>query len=176
MLIGIGIKIVYSSDPRWSPGDWEDVHQLREKGNCIECHTSTEQFGTVSPEKNGITSLPTKYHTKQFRLYTHGRTKSHSSASCFSCHRKNSCNSCHNQMPDTHTSDFVNPTGRGKGMEMHIMIGRIRPSSCLICHNSFKNECTNCHTLQEVSPWQVKGQQQLKKWERIHRSENIETN
>jgi len=173
---GLGANLVNSTATKVIPGEWEDVHQWREQGKCLDCHTSTENFSKTNLNLDHSINLPTKYHTDKFRKFTHGRTISVNPQSCLSCHRKNTCNTCHAQMPDTHTSRFTNPTGSGDGIKYHVVIGKIRPSSCLICHKSFKNDCTSCHTLNEILPWQKKALIQLKNWKGFIDRENIEEN
>ncbi len=137
-----------------------DVHQWIHNGKCLECHSKHEYIDDV---KLGLNIPPSKYHTEQFRKYTHGKKAFLSIQSCSTCHEKNECLDCHNSLPDSHTRDFVKPDG--VGMERHIMLAKLGISSCLTCHNSFINDCTSCHTPSEVKPWEEKGKASLIKWD-----------
>jgi hypothetical protein len=130
-----------------------NVHEWRHDGKCMECHSQHVVNGDRRENvKQGLLIPPPKSHTDQFRKYTHGRTQNFSYQRCSSCHLNNECKSCHNVLPESHTSDFIVPSGIG--MERHIMLATINPSSCLTCHKSFVVQCTGCHTPAEVKPWE----------------------
>ena len=138
-----------------------DVHKWRYDGECLECHSEHEYVDKV---KLGLSIPPSKYHTEQFRQYTHGK---HSSAqSCSTCHKQKDCLDCHNSLPDSHTQDFVKPAGIG--LERHIMLAKMGISSCLTCHQNFLKDCTPCHTPSEVKPWEEEGKKSLMKWENMY--------
>jgi hypothetical protein len=129
----------------------------------MECHSSHDYVNKniLKSDKN----IPAaKYHTEIFQKYTHGRMENITSESCYSCHQTNSCKDCHSRKPETHTTDFTHPKGSSRGMEEHIMLARLRPSSCLVCHDSFVSDCTNCHTQEEAEKWQNTGDDVLLKW------------
>ncbi len=133
-----------------------NVHEWRNDGKCMQCHSQHEHIKNgVKDIKQGLLIPPPKSHNEQFRRYTHGRTKNFSYQRCASCHLKTECESCHNTIPESHSSDFINPSGNG--LERHIMLASINPSSCLTCHKSFVVECVECHTAAEVKPWQEAG-------------------
>jgi len=130
-----------------------NVHEWRNDGKCMECHS--QHAGNDNERKNvkaGLVIPPPKSHTYRFRKYTHGRTQGFSYQRCSSCHLNNECKSCHNILPESHTGDFVAPSGIG--MERHIMLATINLSSCLTCHKSFVVQCTGCHTPAEVELWE----------------------
>jgi len=136
-----------------------DVHQWRYNGKCMDCHSQHSDSDNV---KKGLVIPPPKSHTDQFRRYTHGKKKNFSYKRCSSCHLKSECSNCHNILPESHSSDFVKPSGIG--MKRHIILATINPSSCLTCHKSFVSQCTNCHTVAEVKPWEEQGIKKLIKW------------
>ncbi|MCW9047979.1 MAG: hypothetical protein OQK46_07860 [Gammaproteobacteria bacterium] len=130
-----------------------NVHEWRYDGKCKQCHSQHEHIkNEINDIKPALLIPPPKSHNEQFRRYTHGRTENFSYQRCASCHIKSECESCHNTLPESHTSDFVNPSGNG--LERHIMLASINPSSCLTCHKSFVVACVECHTASEVKPWQ----------------------
>lgn len=137
-----------------------NVHEWRNDGKCMQCHSQHDNIkNAINDIKPGLLIPPPKSHDDQFRRYTHGRTNNFSYPRCASCHLKTECDACHNVLPESHTSDFVKPSGNG--MERHIMLASINPSSCLTCHKSFLVECVECHTAEEVKPWQRDAQQML---------------
>lgn len=133
-----------------------DVHEWRNDGKCMECHSKHNSDIKV---KEGQVIPPPKSHSDQFRKYTHGRSQNFSQQRCASCHLKSECTSCHNVLPESHSTDFVVPTGRG--MERHIMLATINPASCLTCHKSFAIECVSCHTAAEVMPWENQARKKM---------------
>ncbi len=164
VIFASNVKYAKSSDPNLSLGEWEDVHKWRKSGDCIDCHASNISDGDLSDFDKGVTIYSASYHTEEFKKFTHGHTPDVATESCLSCHEQKSCVTCHTQMPSTHTSDFTHPGGDGDGMQLHIMLGRMRPSSCLTCHNSFVDDCTGCHTVSECEKWMIEGEEDLGKW------------
>ena len=164
VLLGSKIKHDKSSDPGRSLGEWEDVHKWRKSGDCMDCHADNVTDGDLADLDKGVTIYPASFHTEEFKKFTHGHTDQVATESCLSCHEQSSCVTCHTQMPSTHTSDFTHPDGDGEGMKLHIMLGRLRPSSCLTCHNSFVDACMDCHTLSESEKWMAEGVKDLGKW------------
>ncbi len=130
----------------------QNHHEWRKQGECLECHSQEDPAIMASP----------KYHSVQFRRYTHGRISELTSIKCYACHEISTCQACHNRMPESHTESFVS------GMARHILLGRIRPSSCLVCHQSFVSACTKCHMLAEVSPWENDAKTELLRWKELH--------
>ncbi len=137
----------------------QNHHEWRKQGKCLDCHSQEELAIMASP----------KYHTVQFRRYTHGRISELTSVKCYACHEIDTCQNCHNRMPESHTAGFVhfNASKNLEGIERHILLGRIRPSSCLICH-TFVSTCTKCHTFVEVSSWEKDAKIELLRWKELH--------
>lgn len=128
---------------------WEqDVHAWRYAGECLDCHAKQDD----APPKSGWTIPPPDSHDARFRRYTHGKAEGFSFARCAACHRSAECRDCHAMAPESHTRDFMQP--QGLGMERHIMLGRVRPATCLGCHESFQRDCALCHTPAELAPWE----------------------
>lgn len=136
-----------------------DVHAWRHAGKCLDCHSKQSD----SEPRSGWIITPPVSHNDQFRRYTHGKSGGGGYQRCASCHQQNECQSCHNIMPESHTTDFVKP--RGTGMERHIMLASIRPTSCLTCHQPFVSECVGCHTPAEVMPWEERARREMSDWE-----------
>jgi hypothetical protein len=160
VLIVIAIKLVRATDPHWSLGEWENAHDWRKHGKCLECHSQPQ----------GTTMRPPDYHTAPFRNYTHGRTVALTPTRCYSCHEIQTCQTCHHQKPASHTDSFINPAARSndeKGLTRHLLMGRLRPSSCLICHQSFVSTCTPCHTPAEVTVWEKRALTELAPWNNL---------
>lgn len=134
---------------------WEsDVHAWRHEGRCLDCHAKNSDIEV----KNGWTITPPASHNEQFRHYTHGRGGDFNYQRCASCHQQKECSACHAQPPESHTTDFIEP--RGTGMERHILLGSVRPATCLTCHEPFTRQCVGCHTPAEVQPWQERAQRE----------------
>lgn len=105
------------------------------------------------------------YHSAQFRNATHGRSPSLAPNKCYGCHEIQTCQACHRHKPVSHTESFVNPAHtNGTGFTRHLLMGRLRPSSCLICHQNFVSECTPCHTPSEVTVWEERALTELAPW------------
>ncbi len=146
----------------------EDMHDWKIEGKCIECHKS-HYYVDSKTVKEGWNIPPSKYHTEEFSQFSHGRLEGTTSSRCYSCHKKSSCEACHNKPPSSHTLEFINPKSDSSGMEHHIMLGRMRPSSCLVCHKSFSSACTKCHTSEKAASWQEEAEKILSKWTDLHK-------
>ncbi len=164
VVIASKVKYDKSSAPNASLGEWEEVHKWRKSGECMECHSDNTVNGDLMDTEKGVSIYPTSFHTEEFKKFTHGHTEHVATESCLSCHEQKTCVSCHEQMPPTHTSGFTHPGGGGDGMKLHILLGRMRPSSCLTCHNSFVDDCTGCHSINESEKWTIEGKKDLGKW------------
>ena len=137
--------------------EWrKPAHEWRKQGKCLDCHRDSAQ---------GHTMRPPDYHTEQFRDATHGRTPTLTPSKCYGCHEIQTCQACHRRKPATHTESFIHPDQtNGEGLTRHLLMGRLRPSACLVCHQSFVSECTPCHTPSEVTPWEEQALSQLVPW------------
>lgn len=164
ILAGSGVRLWGGSA---TPIDPQDVHEWRKRGECRDCHSSQVFPAVVDADGTEHLINPAAYHTSKFRRYTHGRRRDLNPLGCVSCHEKQTCVSCHVLPPESHTPDFVAPTGRTDGTHRHTLLGRIRPSSCLTCHGSFVSECTGCHAPAEVQPWQSAAQDELQRWSSV---------
>ena len=133
----------------------QNHHEWRKKGACLECHSQDDLARMASPQ----------YHTAQFRQYTHGRATD--LAKCNACHEISTCHACHQRIPESHTDGFINAQ-TAEGLERHILLGRLRPSSCLVCHQNFVLSCIQCHTIVEVSSWEKDAKKDLMHWEKLY--------
>ncbi len=162
IVAGSGVRLWGGSA---TPIDVEDVHEWRKRGECRDCHADQ----ATAPATAGIEPLiaASAYHTEQFRRYTHGRRGELNPAGCVACHERQACASCHAVRPESHTPDFVAPTGGSDGTDRHTLLGRLRPSACLTCHGSFVSACSECHSPAEVLPWQSAAQDELQRWSSV---------
>jgi hypothetical protein len=165
-VIALGVKF---KDFNFSLETKEDVHEWRKEGKCLECHSS-HYYIDQDTKKECLNIPAAKYHTEEFRRFAHGRLEGATATRCYSCHEKSSCGDCHSKMPTSHTSDFIKPLGNTTGMQRHIMLGRLRPSSCLVCHKSFKSTCIQCHTMEEAEKWEINADEVLSKWTDLHKN------
>lgn len=160
----IGFNVWRSGDPHWSLGEWENVHDWRKDGRCVACHTARGAQPLAAGNPQGRTITPAKYHSEDFRRYTHGRSSKQTPEQCARCHERAVCEACHARPPETHVSAFTHPDGPSEGLEQHVLLGRLRPSSCLVCHRSLVAACMGCHTAEETIEWQEKGREALGAW------------
>lgn len=139
---------------------WETgaSHQRWEEGQCAHCHGHSAG-GTVE-----VTGVP-RFHEEAFRRFTHGRESDIEPRRCFACHSEERCQECHDMAPPSHTSGFRAPEGSSDDALRHVMLGRLRPSSCLRCHGSFVQDCSRCHGLDRLREWQARAQPALRRWE-----------
>lgn len=166
MIVGlISLKIQNSTNFHAnSVGEWEKTDVWREKGKCMDCHKKYDKFITDKNDKLAVI-FPTQYHTEQFRRFAHGIKQEINAESCLSCHRSDTCLSCHLKKPESHTRDFIRVAGEGR--ESHTTLGRLSPTSCLVCHRNSKRECLECHVLSEMSKWEEDKHENLEKWLKI---------
>jgi len=171
LLVIAGVLIIFkftvSTESKASLNAWEDVHQWRVEGECAECHSDLEHVKQGVDEKHTLAIPAAKTHTEQFRRFTHGKDKQFASYSCQSCHEPKSCTTCHAILPETHTSDFIEPTGHSDGSLRHAMLAKTSITSCSSCHQSFIQTCTSCHSMEEVQPWQKQGAKGLSRWNQL---------
>lgn len=164
-------KFTQATDPKPSLKAWEDVHQWRADGECADCH-SEHEYVTDKVDFSLTSAIPApESHTDKFKYFNHGKGEKVGDHSCSSCHKPDACKSCHAIKPETHTRDFLEPTGESVGSLRHIALGKTNPAGCLACHQSFVTECTGCHAVSEVKPWQLKSSDRLSRW---HKMLNIE--
>ena len=138
---------VWSLDPaheQWSAGK-----------SCSECHQDLE--GSAAP------AAP-RYHGEDSWRYVHGRTREPDSQRCFSCHTAQACESCHQIAPDSHTQSFRRPASATNDARRHALLGRLRPSSCMACHRSLPQDCSDCHVPSEIQAWTRDGAESLSRW------------
>ncbi len=148
------LKFTQSTQTKASLHAWENVHEWRADGECADCHSKLEHVEQMVDFKHTLPIPAAKTHTEQFRRFTHGKGEKFSANSCKSCHEPDTCSTCHAILPETHTSDFIEPTGHSLGSLRHGMLAKTSPESCFACHRSFTEACTTCHTPGEVLPWQ----------------------
>lgn len=146
------------------------VHELKNRGECRDCHSKQEHVRSLTAEQKSAAIPPPKSHTEEFRRFSHGRLPQYPPQSCNSCHEKQSCSECHSAPPSSHTSDFMLPKGSTEGSHRHAVYARMRPSSCLNCHENLMDTCSKCHSGAEVEIWRNKGSKELKRWQDAERS------
>jgi hypothetical protein len=167
VILLMGFKFAQSTGTKFNLNAWEDVHQWRTEGECADCHSEHEY---VEKAVDFSTTLPipaAKTHTEQFRRFTHGKDGKFASHSCQPCHEADACQSCHARLPESHTTDFIEPTGNTAGSLRHSMLAKTNPTSCLTCHRSFVQSCTGCHATDEVMPWQKDAAVTLSRWSNL---------
>ena len=147
--------------PPLSLGGWESAHVWWQRGKCSECHRE-EPDGKIG-ELRVAGPKPTSHEASSW-AETHGRAKDSNQDRCFVCHSKNNCRSCHDRAPKTHTTEFLQPSSDSLDANRHILLARLRPSSCLVCHGNFVSTCGQCHAPGEVHDWQQQGMTTLKHW------------
>jgi len=158
------LKFAWSTDTKLSLNAWEDVHQWRVEGECSDCHLQHE-YAKESAGYSDVMTIPAaKTHSEQFRRFTHGKDGDSSTHNCQSCHKADSCQSCHAILPESHTTDFVKPTGQSSGSLRHVILAKTSPTSCLACHTSFVSDCSACHALEEITAWQTDASRSLARW------------
>lgn len=160
-------KYALSTEAKLSMSAWEDVHEWRTEGECADCHSEHEHVENAVDFNTTLAIPSAESHSEQFLRYTHGKGKNSGSHSCQSCHASSSCQNCHGILPEGHTTDFFEPTGNSIGSKRHALLGKTNVTSCLTCHRSFVEECTQCHTTQEVMPWQEEAEKSLDRWSEI---------
>ncbi len=150
-----------------SLGGWERAHTWWQRGQCTECHREGED-GEIGELRTA--GKKPKSHEAVNWSQTHGRIKVDGEQQCLVCHSVDNCQSCHDRAPLTHTSEFVHPSNDSLVSNRHILLGRLRPSSCLVCHDSFVSGCSKCHAPGEVHDWQNKALDDLGDWKSLLRS------
>ena len=125
-------------------------HARFQQGDCNTCHDAAPN-----------------YHTGGHWGLTHGRVAQHVGEQCVMCHSQAACRTCHFQSPATHTASFRSPGAATADGERHARLGRIAPSTCLVCHRSFLNDCATCHSMTEVMPWMDRGRSDLDRWQHM---------
>lgn len=163
-LAALAAMLLHPAVPASRLGEWENVHDWRKLGKCIECHAQRNKQEVAAGNPEGKLITPAKYHTEEFRRYTHGRTANLQPQNCASCHERSACDACHARMPESHVSDFTKPRGDTPGAQAHALYGRERPSSCLVCHKSFVTGCTGCHGARELIETQQRARAMLGPW------------
>ncbi len=161
------VKVTQSTDTKASLNAWEDVHKWRADGECADCHSKLDYVKNPVDVKHTLLIPAAKTHTENFRRFTHGKAADLASHNCQSCHEADTCKTCHSILPETHTSDFVEPTGNSVGSLRHSILAKTNPTSCNTCHDSFVESCTACHSAKEVAPWQSNAEKSLSRWKGI---------
>ncbi len=152
---------VDASGPESPLDEWEDSQVLWQQGECSECHQDKEDD---EAQVRFIAGARPASHESACWTAMHGRADASSPQRCFVCHSAATCESCHSHPPATHTSRFMNPSSDGLDANRHVMLARLRPSSCLVCHESFVSTCGQCHAPGEVQDWQKRAVAGLKHW------------
>ncbi len=153
-----------ATDPRVSLGEWESSHIWWQRGKCQECHRDQEAHEADDPHIAG--KMPAS-HRQPGWGHTHGRAEHSSEGRCYSCHSTSNCQSCHDHAPATHTAGFLHPSSNDIESNRHILLARLRSSSCLVCHDSFVTTCGECHAPDELHRWQQQGLTDLEHWPKL---------
>lgn len=156
--------LLHPAVPAVRLGEWENVHDWRKLGKCIECHARRNQQQIAAGNPEGKLIMPAKYHTEAFRRYSHGRSAGLQPQNCTNCHERTTCNTCHARMPESHVSGFTHPEGESQGAQVHALFGRERPSSCLVCHKTFMSGCVDCHSPKQLIETQERARKMLGPW------------
>jgi len=126
------------SHPAWHP---EAVPEGRV--DCIDCHQ--DQIRGVS-KPNETFKHSTRF-IKQHRLFA-----SRDQELCELCHRTSFCNDCHaNELEVKPSIKLGNRPDRelihrGDYLTLHMIDGKVDPTSCFRCHGRSNNEkCVTCH-------------------------------
>ncbi len=146
LLVILAVAISVGINNRQTPA----AHDSFAMGDCAVCHEDAPKF-----------------HIESQWVLTHGRSPVAVENRCVSCHSPQSCTGCHSLAPASHTANFRNPESNTHEAERHVVFGRARPSSCLVCHRSLATECTSCHRLEEINPWAERGRDELLRWKSL---------
>lgn len=161
---GIAWNLTRATDPHRGLGEWENVHDWRKRGECVECHSARDGKPLAADNPQGRAIPPAEYHDEEFRRYTHGRYERHQPQACLSCHERRVCDDCHARLPESHSEGFTRPAGDTPGALRHAMLGRVRPSSCLACHRGFMGGCLDCHGPRQMQDSQQRAWKMLGGW------------
>jgi len=151
----------HATDPHLSLGEWEDSSVWWQQGKCVECHR--QPSADESDDIHVAGPQPESHRDPSWHL-NHGRSDIATEARCYTCHSTPSCQSCHDRRPKNHTEDFLRPAGDHAGATEHVVLGRLNPSSCLVCHKSLVTGCSRCHAPSETRQWQHTAMQALSQW------------
>lgn len=146
---------------RESLGGSDRAHVWWQLGRCAECHREGTD-GEVGELR--IAGKEPQDHKAECWSEMHGRAGVANAQRCVACHSADSCQSCHDRAPLTHTSGFLHPSSNSLDSNRHILLARLRPSSCLVCHGNFVSTCGECHAPGEIHDWQRKGRDDLGDW------------
>lgn len=163
-IAGIAWNLMRATDPHRGLGEWENVHDWRKRGECIECHSARTALPLAAGNPQGRVIPPAEYHTDEFRRYTHGRHEKHQPQRCAACHERSACIACHARLPESHSEGFTRPQGDTPGAQRHVLLGRVRPSSCLACHGGFMHGCIDCHGPAQMLETQARAYKMLGCW------------
>ncbi|GFO53472.1 cytochrome c [Geomonas sp. Red276] len=140
-MLTIGACAVVSKQeslPAWHP---EALGEGRP--DCVECHE--DQIKGVA--KGPSTFKHTTEFIRQHRLYAAQDEKL-----CEICHKASFCNACHANEREIKPSVFLGNRPdrelihRGDYLSVHMIDGKVDPTSCYRCHGRANNEkCVRCH-------------------------------
>ncbi len=171
VVVMVFIKWSRATNPHLSLGEWEGATIWWKQEKCSECHKPVEEVkNTAADSSRGNPTSPPKYHREPHWENMHGRVDASKRVGCFSCHEVSSCDSCHSLIPGTHTIGFSKPDGLSLGAQKHSVLGRLRPSSCLLCHRNFFSDCVGCHSPAEISALEKKGRKHLEEWPQLYKT------
>ena len=158
-----------ATNPHFSLGEWDGSSIWWQQDKCSECHKPLDETKTIAIDssKGSASSPPISHQNPNWESH-HGRVKAVKRTGCFACHQVSTCDSCHSIVPKTHTIGFSKPDGLSIGAQRHALLARLRPSSCLLCHQNLFTDCTGCHSPGEISSLVKAGEKELKKWPQFH--------
>ena len=149
-----------TNDPHASMNLRQLSPQWWQRGECQSCHNTGGEAGSSAP----------RYHSTQFRQFTHGREPGSNPESCFQCHTVNACQTCHSSPPANHNLGFKRPGGGDTDARRHALLARLRPSACMVCHGNFNQLCVECHNRTEAEPWAKLASETLAPWPMLKRT------
>jgi hypothetical protein len=122
-------------------------HERFGRGECGSCHEEAP-----------------RYHQEQRWELSHSHAGPELVDDCRTCHAPGTCAECHAKPPQTHTSGFLRPVAGTPEAGLHTVLGRERPSACVVCHSAPVRECSGCHQPHEVRVWTEEARDTLERW------------
>ncbi len=127
-------------------------HQQWARGECADCHVDAD-----------APSGAPAHHLDPLWSITHGRQEGAAPTRCLQCHTAKACRDCHQRRPESHTFGFMRPHTAADARR-HALLGRLRPSSCMLCHSAPARDCVGCHTATEARGWAEEAAPILSTW------------
>lgn len=149
---GVVVVILVSLGLWVRADDTDDIHatvphERFGRGECASCHDEAP-----------------RYHQDQRWELSHGQADFDLAEDCRTCHAPGTCADCHANTPATHTAGFLRPVAGTSEAGLHSVLGRERPSACVVCHDAPVSECSGCHQPKEVRAWTEGAHDVLDRW------------